>query len=108
MKQKESDIQRLITDWLTANRIWWMRCNSGQMLGSHKGKKWCVRFGRRGMADIMAVRVIQGGLQIIWIEVKTATGEMSDDQRAFRIEVESQDMHYILARSLEDVSGIVA
>jgi hypothetical protein len=53
---RESDILKQITDGLTAHRIWWMRCNSGGMFGSHNGKRWAVKFGRKGMADLLAIR----------------------------------------------------
>lgn len=124
---KERDVQRLILDWLAANRIWHMRLNTGAMKGQHKGKSWFVRFGKPGMADILAFakqeRVthhINGMVDMAgtfhdtrvaifacqrptWIEVKAAKGVQSDDQKRFQAEVEAEGMRYVLARSLEDV-----
>jgi hypothetical protein len=135
IQAKESEIQRAILDWLAAERIWHIRLNTGAMAGSHKGKKWFVRFGRPGMADILAVKasynntpamasgicsgsgvwqqmpvtvtVIGAGhpypIPAYWIEVKTAKGTQSDEQKRFQKEVTEQGMTYILARSLDDV-----
>jgi hypothetical protein len=109
---KERDIQRLILDWLAAKRIWHVRLNTGAMFGVHKGKRWAVRFGKPGMADIVAYWKMclcgqsdcpKAGGSMVWIEVKTARGVQSDDQKRFQQEVEGQGMTYILARSLEDV-----
>lgn len=111
VKVKESDIQRLILDWLSASKIWHMRLNTGAMAGVHKGKKWFVRFGKPGMADILSVdkREVSDGyvnldlLKMVWIEVKAPNGIQSADQKSFQSEVEAQGMKYILAHSLEDV-----
>lgn len=108
---KESQIQRAIMDYLAAERIPAFRMNTGAMFGSHKGKKWAVRFGQKGMADIFATpwtgRVFGGTrlscLDHLWIEVKTAKGVQSDDQVEFQRYVEENGMEYLLARSVDDV-----
>jgi hypothetical protein len=116
---KERDIQRLILDWLAANRIWHVRLNTGAMFGIHKGKRWAVRFGKPGMADIVAVhlmpvkyqcsctKMVGEEMRMVWIEVKTPKGVQSDDQKRFQQEVEGQGMTYVLARSLEDVQEVL-
>lgn len=109
---KESDIQRLIMDYLAARGILAFRMNTGAMGGSHNGKRWFVRFGSRGMADILAFpRSIAASRvpadmrppNVLWIEVKTPTGKQSDYQLAFSDAVRSYGHSYIVARSLEDV-----
>jgi len=133
---KEADIQRLILDWLTANKIWHMRLNTGAMAGVHKGKKWFVRFGKPGMADILAmppdlgicyvdtVSAFENGVDVtkeaqardkkrrrvpmpLWIEVKAAKGLQSPAQKEFQQEVEQAGMVYVVARSLEDVTKVL-
>jgi hypothetical protein len=108
---KEADLQKLIIDWLTAKRIWHERRNTGAMKGSHKGKGWFVRFGKPGVADIMATRhpIFAEFLHpiVYWIEVKAPKGVQSPEQKAFQAEVEAQGMKYILARSLEDVQKVL-
>lgn len=111
---RERDIQRLILDWLAAQKIWHIRLNTGAMSGAHKGKRWFVRFGKPGMADILIVgscpvsiageNRIRYWSQVAWVEVKAPKGVQSEDQKAFQKEVEAAGMTYILARSLEDVS----
>jgi hypothetical protein len=118
-KPKEADVQRLIIDWLAAKRIWHMRLNTGAMTGVHKGKKWFVRFGKPGMADILVVtrvnQIAQVGMEtficaktpVYWIEVKGPDGKQTDDQVRFEFEVGKAGMGYILARSLEDVQKVI-
>lgn len=123
---KEKDLQRLVLDWLSAHRIWHIRLNTGAMSGSHKGKKWFVKFGKPGMADILVhmwkpcSRVCPGSGVFscgrdyywkepltIWIELKAKRGVQSPAQKEFQQEVEAHGMKYILARSLEDVQQAI-
>lgn len=96
---KESDIQRQITDWLTLHRYFWYRQNSGAMAGSHKGKRWFVRFAKPGAPDIVCV--ING--IYVGIEVKNERGEQSQAQVDFEHELRRAGGIYVLARSLNDV-----
>lgn len=112
LKVREKDIQRLILDWLDAEKIWNMRLNTGAMFGTHKGKSWAVRFAKPGCADILAMPQSWvgegGGVESplpTWIEVKGSDGRQSDDQKRFQAEVEKAGMRYILAKSLEDVKA---
>lgn len=113
MKEKESDIQRTILDGLAAMHIWAIRMNSGAMYGSHKGKRWAVRFGRKGMADILALRlktVLWTGDHLIsptWIEVKQPGKKQTPDQILFQKEVEAEGHRYILATSWEGVLAVI-
>jgi hypothetical protein len=108
---KESQIQRAIMDLLAAERIPAWRMNSGVMAGEHKGKKRFVRFGEKGMADILAaprgprnpITGYYGSRLFLWIEVKTATGVVSDEQISFHHHVIGNGMNYIVARSVDDV-----
>jgi len=116
VKDKESDILRTIMDGLAAKRIWAIRMNSGGMYGVHKGKRWAVKFGRKGMADILAVLHVAspGGIpgghcwmssRIYWIECKTATGKQSPEQAEFQQEVEAEGHRYLLVRSWEELEA---
>lgn len=120
VRTAEKDTQRLILDWLAAKRIWHIRLNTGAMSGSHKGKRWFVKFGKPGMADILIVigRDPLSGVvdlppeltippRLVWCEVKSSTGKLSEAQEQFRKEVTEQGMQYICARSLEDVQKVV-
>lgn len=99
---KESDIQKIIMDWLALHRIFHYRNNAGAMSGTHKGKSWFVKFGKVGMPDIVCV--IEG--RYVGIEVKGPKGEQSRTQTEFQVELTRAGGLYILARSLEDVTKV--
>lgn len=99
----EHDIQRQILDWLKAKHIFHFRSNAGAMAGSHKGKRWYVKFGPKGGPDIFAV--IKG--RIFGIEVKASRGSQSQVQVEFQIEFERAGGRYLVARRLEDVTEAV-
>ena len=79
---REHEIQRQILDWLKLKHIMHWRSNTGAMAGSHKGKRWYVKFGPKGGPDIFAV--IKG--QIFGIEVKAHDGFQSQVQKEFEVE----------------------
>jgi hypothetical protein len=90
---------RSVTDLLSAERIWWMRCNSGAF---HNGKR-PVFFGRTGMADILVLlpfeycgRDDERYQRAIWIETKAPHGKQTPEQRAFQQEVEAEGHDYLI------------
>ena len=53
----ESSLLRAVTDLLTAERVWWMRCSTGAIvLPSPCGKKRVFKAGKAGMADLLVLR----------------------------------------------------
>ena len=124
---KEAEIQKVILDYLAAHRVLAFRMNTGAMKGEHKGKQWFVRYGVPGMADILAFpdeMPISGivsefnkdpriethlvrGTHVVWIEVKAPKGVQSELQKSFQKQVEEHGHKYILARCVEDVSGVL-
>lgn len=106
----EKDIQKQITDYLTAEQVWWMRLNTGAFSGSYKGKKRFVRFAKPGTADILAWlwNGLYGEGMILWIECKRPKQEQSDAQKAFQYEVELAGHHYIVANSYEQVEEYIS
>lgn len=116
MKLREADVQKTILDGLAAMHIWAVRMNSGAMFGSHKGKSWAVRFGRKGMADILALnrfydphsmRFSVWAFRPLWIECKLPGQKQSPEQVAFQAEVESEGHKYVIANSWEDVLAVL-
>ena len=101
MGTRESDVQSQILDWLAHKHIFHWRNNTGAMAGSHKGKRWFVRFGKKGSPDIFAV--IKG--RIIGIEVKNDRNPQSRQQYEFQVAFEAAGATYILARTLHDVTS---
>lgn len=123
----ESGLLRAVTDLLTFERVWWMRCNTGtHVLDGADGKRRVFRAGRPGMADLLALptpwccivcrrRQAWAGrskchdvlsVQMFtpaWIELKSASGHQSSAQKAFQAEVEREGMAYLLVRDVDEV-----
>ena len=53
----------------------------------------------RGIADRIAIR--KG--MVLFIEIKSATGKLSEDQKRFKETIQLQGGHYIVARSCDDI-----
>lgn len=111
----ESQIVRQILDYLAAEHIFAFRLNTSAFSGEYKGKRWFTRSHSLGpgAADILAIPEIRLPveqlrivLRPIWIEVKTAKGKQSSEQKSFQDHVESLGHRYILARSVDDVRAL--
>lgn len=124
---KESDIQKACCDLLDAYKIPWLRMNTGAMSGAHKGKRWYVRFGRKGQADLIAWPklpthhhvngltnlageftdtrvVIIPCVRSLWLEIKRPDGKQSDDQKEFQTWAESIGHTYLLIRDVDELA----
>lgn len=96
MTQSEHDIQSLILIYITSlPHTFAFRMNTGK---ARMGGRF-VTFGIPGQPDIFAI--IQG--RFVGIEVKTAVGRQSKDQKNWQRNCERAGGLYILARSVEDV-----
>jgi len=95
----EHDLQKLILDYLALHRVFHYRQNTGAFAAEYKGKKRFVRFGVKGLPDIICV--VQG--RYIGIELKREKLEQSKAQVEFQVGLEHAKGKYILARTLEDV-----
>lgn len=102
-KISEHDIQKQILDWLKVKGIFHFRNNSGAMMSNYKGKARFMRFGALGSPDIFAF--ING--RTFGIEVKGATGKLSDYQCVFGRNLQSAGGVYIVAYCLEHVTEIL-
>ncbi len=58
--------------------------------------------GLKGSSDILGVLAPNG--QLIAVEVKTGTGSLTKEQRAFGKMIESQGGIFVCARSVDDVA----
>ena len=99
-KVLEKDVQRQILDYLVRRQVWHRRFNTGALPGPH-GRP--IRFGSPGLPDIL-VRTKIGS--IIWIECKSSTGKLSEDQRKWKEDMEGFGDIYIVARSVEDAMAL--
>ncbi len=57
----------------------------------------------KGIPDLVAMR----DSTTVWIEVKTATGRLSEAQEAFAASCAAQGVPHIVARGVEDVTCLV-
>jgi hypothetical protein len=56
---------------------------------------------------VLAYRGEDGRERILWCEVKTDDGVLSDEQEEFAIGVQQRGGRYAVARSVEDVEGVL-
>jgi hypothetical protein len=92
----ENELQRQILDALAAIKgvvVW--RSNTGV---SRSGGRF-VRFGVKGQGDITGL--LPGGRRLE-IEVKTATGKVSEEQLEFGVRINSHGGLWFVARSVEE------
>ncbi len=82
-------------------RLW--RTNTGKAKMGDRG----VQFNPPGLPDICGIITVHGYGVAIGIEVKSATGKQSDEQKAFQRCYEKMGALYILARSVACVSSAI-
>jgi hypothetical protein len=103
----EAAVQKAVLDLLAAKKILAFRNNVGSMQGSHKGKRWFVRFGVTGMADVVAYpkRFIAAcnwtHVAPLWIECKAPTKKQTTEQTNFQKLVESHGHAYIVVDDID-------
>lgn len=100
VKVLEKFVLSQVLQYLRLKKCLCYRMNTGAGVFQNKdGPKRFVRFGEKGMADILAFTKSS----VIWCECKGTGGKQSDYQREFQREVESFGHTYILAHSIDDV-----
>ena len=103
VKETEAQIQKAILQWGGYKRILMHRIN---VIGTplHKAGKTIYRPStNKGMADIHAT-VLVGDIPVsVWLEVKTAKGRLSENQKIFRDTVTAAKGFYYVVRSIDDV-----
>jgi len=88
----ESALLCQIREYLERCRIMYERNNVGI--------KGYVRFGSKGMPDLMCM--LPGG-RMLWIETKTEDGRLSKDQQEYICRLRSLGHRVIVARDVRDV-----
>ena len=100
MKISEKHIQNAILDYLAYKKIFHYRQNSGAF--QTQGGGYMRTASVNGLPDIV---VIKDGIYI-GLEVKTATGTQSKEQREIQNRVTAAGGLYFVVRSLDDVRKI--
>jgi hypothetical protein len=100
VKVKEKFVLQQVLQYLRLKKCLVYRMNTGAgMFSNPSGKARFVRFGEKGMADVLAFTKDS----VIWVEAKGSSGKQSDFQRDFQKDVEAYGHIYILAKSVDDV-----
>ena len=108
MKETEAQIQKAILQWGQYKKILMHRIN---VIGTpiHKPGKTVYRPStNKGMADIHATLLVGDIPVSVWLEVKTAKGRMSENQKIFNDTVSAAGGFYYVVRSIDDVELVVA
>jgi hypothetical protein len=96
----EKDIQKRILEKLARRGVFAWRNNSGMMFGKHKGKKWAVKMGAAGSADIIGI--LPSG-RFLAIEVKQPGKKPSEIQEKFLSRIRNNGGLAFVATSTEDI-----
>ena len=85
----ETKIQLAIMRALRRVGFWVERTNAGEIAG--------VSLLSKGTPDLLLVAPVYG-----WLEVKTATGELNDNQRRWHARAKRQNVRVAVVRSVRD------
>lgn len=69
-----------------------------------EGNKMKAMGVQRGVSDLVLILPKSG---VIWIEMKTATGYQSTDQKDFQVKVEDRGHTYVIKRTLSDFKILI-
>ena len=100
MKISEKHIQKAILDYLAYKKIFHYRQNSGAFKTESGGYMRTASVS--GLPDIVAIK---DGIYI-GLEVKTATGRQSEEQREIQDRITAAGGLYLVVRSVDDVRKI--
>jgi hypothetical protein len=107
-----------VLDYLAAVHVTAWRMNTGAMrIDGKDGKKdRFIQFGIEGFSDILAIPIVRGKLHgtipCSWcapwfIEVKSATGRQSAEQKSFERQVKDAGAEYVIVRSVEEMAAVL-
>lgn len=106
LKQSEHDIQSVIINYLQAKGWYVMRLNSGKMPYEYKGKRGMVHMLPVGTPDLMAFKdpyQAEGGVDLLFIEVKAGKNKPTDLQTMRMKELERYGAKCMVAYGVEDL-----
>ena len=124
MTRLDKDIKKQVEDYLTykqnQGKLIFFRLNTGDIIIQGEKTRRFKGCGITGASDLLVIRARTRSLffppsprvamdysENIFIECKSDTGKQTPAQRHFQKLVEEMCCQYILARKLEDVSGVI-
>ena len=99
--ENEADIQKAILKTLAANGVWAWRVNSGATVVGAGGSRRMFRGAPPGTPDIR-VEMPSG-----YLEVKSATGKLTDYQKAWHARAEREGVRVAVVRSAAEALRVV-
>jgi len=103
--EKETNIQTTICEYLALKKYFFWRQNTQPAVQTTGGQWTFRRMGKYAMRGVPDIFIIKNGT-IIFLEVKSAIGQLSEGQIEFKKKCEEQKVRYHLVRSLEDVIAL--
>ena len=99
-KERETDIQAAICEYLTLKKVFFWRSNNVAIFSEGRFRAM-PKFSRYGIPDIIAIMPPLGRF---WgIEVKRPGGKLSDAQREFSVAIQGVGGFYTVATSVDDI-----
>ena len=110
----EASIKRAITDYLEIGQAqgrWvYLRLNSGDFIEVRGDTRRRIKGCMAGTSDLLVIKQSEceyGCPTVIFIELKSAKGRQSPEQRAFQKLVEMQRASYNIVHSFEELENIL-
>ena len=88
-KQPEAGLKKSVRQYLQWNKWYVVNIQGGI-------------FGTKGVSDLIAMR--DG--RVLFLEIKTETGKLSDHQKEFARNVHEQGVEYYIVRDLDDLKNV--
>lgn len=103
--EKENDIQRTICEYLQLKHYFFWRQNTQPAVQTTGGQWTFRRMGKYAMRGVPDIIIVRNGT-VIFLEVKSKNGVLSDAQLEFQKNCILQNVRYHMVKSLEDVVAL--
>lgn len=111
MASEERQIQRLIISYLAARGVWVHHSPNGAHLAGNSTARFKQSAALKadgsqpGFADLLLIKPSPGGTRVAFLEVKSRTGKLSPQQKAFATLCENWKMPHAVVRSVDDCAN---
>ena len=102
MARPESLIQQSIVEYLRIKHIFCFSCPNGMLLGGRNNFALMGMLKKEGLLPGVSDIIIVTKKEILFVEIKTEKGVMSDNQKDFQKQIESLGYKYLIWKSLDD------
>lgn len=95
----ETSISRAIQQCLKANGVLFERVQSGMLQATYKGRTRWIHCASEGCPDLWT--------ELGWLEIKTPTGRLSPEQKAWHERARKRRVRVHVVRSVRDVMKLI-